>query len=100
MVQRNSSLHQGHSAPCQTHSGGGCDTDLHEHIQRIPHRKDNPSGYEQMEYAVGLCSFPVGLKPAGTLHGAALIGAVPMVIFFLVLQEYIVGGLTQGGVKE
>jgi len=36
----------------------------------------------------------------GPFTAAALIGAVPMVIFFLVLQDYIVGGLTQGGVKE
>ncbi|HOI34155.1 MAG TPA: ABC transporter permease subunit [Mesotoga infera] len=52
-------------------------------------------------YAVGLWQFSGRFETSwGPFTAAALIGAVPMVIFFLVLQEYIVGGLTQGGVKE
>ena len=34
-----------------------------------------------------------------TLAAAVLIMTLPMVIIFLVLQRYIVGGLTQGAVK-
>jgi maltose/maltodextrin transport system permease protein len=52
-------------------------------------------------YAVGLWQFSGRFETSwGPFTAAALIGAVPMVIFFLVLQDYIVGGLTQGGVKE
>jgi len=52
-------------------------------------------------YAVGLWQFSGRFETSwGPFTAAALIGAVPMVIFFLVLQDHIVGGLTQGGVKE
>ncbi len=36
----------------------------------------------------------------GPFTAAALIGAVPMVIFFLVLQDYIVGGFDTGRVER
>ena len=52
-------------------------------------------------YAVGLWQFSGRFETSwGPFTAAALIGAVPMVVFFLVLQDYIVGGLTQGSVKE
>jgi len=35
----------------------------------------------------------------GLFTAAALIGAVPMVILFLSMQDWIVGGMTQGSVK-
>jgi ABC-type maltose transport system permease subunit len=35
----------------------------------------------------------------GVFAAGALIGAIPIVIVYLVLQDYIVGGLTQGAVK-
>ena len=51
-------------------------------------------------YAVGLWQFSGEFQTEwGPFCSAALIGAVPMVLFFLVLQDYIVGGLTQGSVK-
>jgi maltose/maltodextrin transport system permease protein len=51
-------------------------------------------------YAVGLWQFSGEFQTEwGPFCSAALIGAIPMVLFFLILQDYIVGGLTQGSVK-
>ncbi|AKI97083.1 sugar ABC transporter permease [Kosmotoga pacifica] len=51
-------------------------------------------------YAVGLQQFSGRFETNwGPFTAAALIGAIPMVTFFLVLQDYIVGGLTKGAVK-
>lgn len=55
---------------------------------------------DKWTYAVGLWQFSGRFETSwGPFTAAALIGAVPMVIFFLVLQDYIVGGLTKGAVK-
>jgi maltose/maltodextrin transport system permease protein len=35
----------------------------------------------------------------GLFTAASLIGAIPMVIIFLTMQKWIIGGLTQGSVK-
>lgn len=53
-------------------------------------------------YALGLQSFAVGPYETewGLFTAAALIGMLPMVILFLSLQRYLVGGLTRGAVKE
>ncbi|PWJ91208.1 maltose/maltodextrin transport system permease protein [Oceanotoga teriensis] len=52
-------------------------------------------------YAVGLQTFSQGPFETqwGLFTAAALIGALPMVIIFLTMQKWIVGGLTQGSVK-
>lgn len=51
-------------------------------------------------YAVGLWQFSGRFETAwGPFTAAALVGAVPMLLFFLILQDYIVGGLTKGAVK-
>lgn len=51
-------------------------------------------------YAVGLQQFSGRFETSwGPFTAAALIGAIPMVTFFLILQDYIVGGLTKGAVK-
>lgn len=55
---------------------------------------------DKWTYAVGLWQFSGRFETSwGPFTAAALIGAVPMVIFFLILQDYIVGGLTKGAVK-
>lgn len=52
-------------------------------------------------YAVGLQTFTSGPFETewGLFTAAALLGAVPMVLLFLSMQKYLVGGLTQGSVK-
>ncbi|HHF08491.1 MAG TPA: sugar ABC transporter permease, partial [Kosmotoga arenicorallina] len=51
-------------------------------------------------YAVGLQQFSGRFETSwGPFTAAALIGAIPMITFFLILQDYIVGGLTKGAVK-
>jgi len=52
-------------------------------------------------YAVGLQSFSTGPYETewGLFTAASLLGAIPMVILFLSLQRWIIGGLTQGSVK-
>lgn len=55
---------------------------------------------DKWTYAVGLWQFSGRFETAwGPFTAAALIGAVPMLLFFLILQDYIVGGLTKGAVK-
>jgi maltose/maltodextrin transport system permease protein len=52
-------------------------------------------------YALGLWTFSTGAYETewGLFTAAALLGMTPMVILFLSLQKYIVGGLTKGSVK-
>ncbi|PNR96154.1 sugar ABC transporter permease [Petrotoga olearia] len=52
-------------------------------------------------YAVGLQTFSTGPYETewGLFTAASLLGAVPMIILFLSLQRWIIGGLTQGSVK-
>ncbi|MDY6894871.1 MAG: ABC transporter permease subunit, partial [Thermotogota bacterium] len=52
-------------------------------------------------YAVGLQTFSTGPYETewGLFTAASLLGAVPMIILFLSLQKWIIGGLTQGSVK-
>jgi maltose/maltodextrin transport system permease protein len=52
-------------------------------------------------YAVGLQTFSQGPFETqwGLFTAASLIGAIPMVIIFLTMQKWIIGGLTQGSVK-
>lgn len=52
-------------------------------------------------YAVGLQTFSQGPFETqwGMFTAASLIGAIPMVIIFLTMQKWIIGGLTQGSVK-
>ncbi|POZ88227.1 MULTISPECIES: ABC transporter permease subunit [Petrotoga] len=52
-------------------------------------------------YAVGLQSFSSGPYETewGLFTAASLLGAIPMVVLFLSLQKWIIGGLTQGSVK-
>ncbi|HNR62768.1 MAG TPA: ABC transporter permease subunit [Thermotogota bacterium] len=52
-------------------------------------------------FAVGLQSFSNGPYQMewGLFTAAALIGAIPMVVVFLFMQKYLVGGLTSGAVK-
>ncbi|APT76434.1 hypothetical protein LN42_08635 [Marinitoga sp. 1137] len=56
---------------------------------------------QNFTYAVGLQTFSSGPFETewGLFTAAALLGAVPMVILFLSMQKYLVGGLTQGSVK-
>ncbi|HPX16190.1 MAG TPA: ABC transporter permease subunit [Petrotogaceae bacterium] len=58
---------------------------------------------DKFTYAVGLQSFTAANGPFETEWGiftaAALMGAVPMMTIFLLMQKWIVGGLTQGSVK-
>jgi maltose/maltodextrin transport system permease protein len=58
----------------------------------------NPQNYT---FAVGLQSFANGPYQMewGLFTAAALIGAIPMVVVFLFMQKYLVGGLTSGAVK-
>jgi arabinogalactan oligomer/maltooligosaccharide transport system permease protein len=56
---------------------------------------------DKLTLAVGLQQF-IGTKYAenwGPFAAGALLAAIPVVILFLFLQKYIVGGLTQGSVK-
>lgn len=59
-------------------------------------------GREQYTLAVGLQTFITGnySQRWGIFATAALIGAVPIVIFFLSLQDQLVSGLTSGSSKE
>jgi arabinogalactan oligomer / maltooligosaccharide transport system permease protein len=59
------------------------------------------SGTEQYTYAVGLSLFTTSDYTAkwGLIGAAAVVGALPIVIMFLALQNQIVGGLTAGAVK-
>lgn len=52
-------------------------------------------------YALGLRSFTTGPFETewGMFTAASMIGMLPMVTLFLVMQKWIVGGLTQGSVK-
>lgn len=56
---------------------------------------------KQYTYAVGLYTFSTGPFETewGLFTAAALIGMVPMVVLFLLMQKYIVGGLVSGAVK-
>ena len=55
----------------------------------------------QYPLTVGLYNFTSGqfAQQWGVFAAGALMGAVPIVIVYLMLQDYIVGGLTQGAVK-
>ncbi|MCI2426150.1 maltose ABC transporter permease MalG [Candidatus Acetothermia bacterium] len=59
------------------------------------------TGTEQYTFAVGLRLFIVGQFDTrwGIFAAAALLGALPIVIIFLLLQDFIVSGLTRGAVK-
>ncbi|KLO22755.1 hypothetical protein X275_05595 [Marinitoga sp. 1197] len=59
------------------------------------------SSEQNYTYAVGLQTFTSGPFETewGLFTAAALLGAVPMVLLFLSMQKYLVGGLTQGSVK-
>jgi arabinogalactan oligomer/maltooligosaccharide transport system permease protein len=59
------------------------------------------SGTEQYTYAVGLSLFTTSDYTAkwGLIGAAAVVGALPIVVMFLALQNQIVGGLTAGAVK-
>jgi len=56
---------------------------------------------EEYTLAVGLWLFISGqyTEQWGVFAAGALLGAIPIVILYLFLQDYIVGGLTQGAVK-
>jgi maltose/maltodextrin transport system permease protein len=56
---------------------------------------------KQYTYAIGLYTFSTGPFETqwGLFTAAAMIGMVPMVILFLLMQKYIVGGLVKGAVK-
>ncbi len=56
---------------------------------------------KQYTYAIGLYTFSTGPFETqwGLFTAAALIGMIPMVILFLLMQKYIVGGLVKGAVK-
>lgn len=56
---------------------------------------------EQYPLMVGLFIFTSGefSQKWGAFAAGALIGAIPIMIIYLVLQDHIVGGLTQGAVK-
>ena len=55
---------------------------------------------DQQTLAVGLSLF-IGDQSTqwGLFAAGAMMGAVPIVILYLVMQDYIVGGLTSGAVK-
>ncbi|HEX2368229.1 MAG TPA: sugar ABC transporter permease, partial [Acidimicrobiia bacterium] len=55
----------------------------------------------QYTYAVGMSLFSTSQYTAkwGLITAAAVVGATPIVLLFLVLQRQIVGGLTAGAVK-
>ena len=55
----------------------------------------------QYTYAVGMSLFATSQYTAkwGLITAAAVVGATPIVLLFLVLQRQIVGGLTAGAVK-
>jgi ABC-type maltose transport system permease subunit len=59
-------------------------------------------GREQYTLAVGLQTFITGnySQRWGIFATAALIGAIPIVVFFLLLQDQLVSGLTSGSSKE
>jgi ABC-type maltose transport system permease subunit len=56
---------------------------------------------EQLTYAVGLQTYTLADYGSkwGTLAAGAVVGALPVVVTFLVAQRAIVSGLTQGSVK-
>jgi len=56
---------------------------------------------QQYTYAIGLYTFSTGPFETqwGLFTAAAMIGMIPMVILFLLMQKYIVGGLVKGAVK-
>jgi ABC-type maltose transport system permease subunit len=56
---------------------------------------------DQYTLMVGLQIFTAGQfsQKWGAFAAGALIGAIPIMIIYLLLQDYIVGGLTQGAVK-
>lgn len=59
------------------------------------------SSTDKLTLAVGLQTF-IGdqyAKRWGIFSAAALLGAIPMIVLFMVLQQQLVSGLTRGGVK-
>jgi arabinogalactan oligomer/maltooligosaccharide transport system permease protein len=56
---------------------------------------------ENLTYAVGLQTFTLAdfASKWGQLAAGAMIGAIPIVVTFLIFQRAIVSGLTQGAVK-
>ncbi|MDX1662884.1 MAG: sugar ABC transporter permease [Candidatus Promineifilaceae bacterium] len=56
---------------------------------------------DQITLMVGLFTFTSGqfAQQWGLFAAGALIGALPIMVIYLLLQDYIVGGLTQGAVK-
>ena len=58
------------------------------------------SSTENLTLAVGMTLFVREYNTEwGTFAAAALVGALPIVVTFLILQRQLVGGLAQGGVK-
>ncbi|BBJ29020.1 sugar ABC transporter permease [Athalassotoga saccharophila] len=59
------------------------------------------TGLNNYTFAVGLQTFSTGAYSTnwGLMTTAALIGMIPILVLFLSLQRFIVGGLTQGSVK-
>ena len=59
------------------------------------------SSVEQFTYAVGLQTFTLNdyASKWGTLAAGAVIGALPIVVVFMLFQRAIISGLTQGAVK-
>jgi len=59
------------------------------------------TGLNNYTFAVGLQTFSTGAYSSnwGLMTTAALIGMIPILVLFLSLQKFIVGGLTQGSVK-
>jgi ABC-type maltose transport system permease subunit len=56
---------------------------------------------ENYTLAVGMSLFIKGqfAKQWGVFAAGAVLGAIPIVILFLIVQRQLVGGLTKGGVK-
>ena len=90
-----------HPAADPSHPGGDRHPDFHWLLLGLP------AGSSRAERALNNYTLAVGMTlflreyqlEWGTFAAAALIGALPIVVVFLVLQRQLIGGLAQGGVK-
>ena len=91
-----------HPAAGRTRARGRGPAELHLHPQRVHHRQRAASRAPRTTtLAVGLQQFIANeySENWGPFAAGALLAAIPVVILFLFLQKFIVGGLTAGSVK-
>ena len=76
---------------------------LHHHPSRVPARRVIIGPNDETQHTLARravhASCSATSQSGGTFAAATLVGALPVVLLFLVLQRHLVGGLTSGAVK-